>query len=534
MSHHLSAYGFKEIQQRGSVEDPNTPISEAIDWLDASGTKSGRTVGLNSALHYHAVWRAVDLIAKDIAKINLFVYERQGDQGKQRATTHPAYRLLRKKPNRWQTHYAFFHMLTAHLTLAGNAYAFIDRNRNGVPVELLPLDPQSVTVVREAGEVWYWIRTSDLNLRISAADILHLKRFSWDGLVGLNPVQYAREILGVGLSGTDYQASFFKNSGKPSAVLETDHTLKDEEFKRVRDSWNAAYSGANNAHKVAILEHGLSLKPFSVNAKDAQVLELLQDNTRAVANIFNLPPHKLGDTTRTSFASLEQENQAYLDDTLDPILVNWEQELDCKILSASEREADTHFIEFDRKALMRADLGATGEFLNKALQGHPWITVNEARGVMNMNALEGHDVIAVPTNNFGTTNAVDTTDDNEDIAAANTDEQARAFVAVAQQTALRLWRRMVPAAKKEAKKDAPDFPGITERWINEFTEELAPVAQGLRAIGLDADAIVDEWNSALIGCFLGTINDTGTRTPEVISSRLQDKEIAFVAKIGVE
>lgn len=537
MSLKLKAYGVPE--QRGSIENPNVPISEAIDFLlDGEESLTGRRVSANSALKYHAVWRAVDLIAKDIAKVNVFIYERGAGGNKERARDHAAYKLIRKRPNSWQTHYTFFHMLTAHATLHGNGYAFISRDIRGRPLELIPLDPGQVTVLREGGEVVYWIR--DVNIKVTPADVIHIKRFTWDGLVGLNPINYARENFGLGLAGTDYQNVFFNNNGKPSAVLETPNVFTPEAAARLRRSWNSAHTGVTNAHKVAILENGLQLKPYSINPKDAQVLELLQDNVRAIANIFNLPPHKLGDTTRTSFASLEQENQAYLDDTLDPMLVNWEQELAYKLLTEDEHMNDTHFVEFDRKALMRADLAATGEFLTKALQSAPWMTINEARTMLNMNTLEGYDEILIPTNNFG-----EPVEDappeggppTDDVADTGEDEEtARAVYQMLDNTARRYWRRLSGRATREAKKKAPDYTSWVDEVRAEFCDDVAPLSVVLSCRAGEHPNYTEGWSSILFDQFNSIIQETKRNTPATLDKRLKDNETAAIAALkgGIE
>jgi HK97 family phage portal protein len=102
------------------------------------------------------------------------------------------------------------------------------------------------------------------------------------------------------------------------------------------------YSGLENAHKAALLEDGVDLKILSNNARDSQLLETRAHEIREVANWFGIPPHKLGDTTRTAYASLEQENQSYLDDAVDPWLVTWEEEGRDKLLTEEQKAKPTH------------------------------------------------------------------------------------------------------------------------------------------------------------------------------------------------
>jgi hypothetical protein len=122
---------------------------------------------------------------------------------------------------------------------------------------------------------------------------------------------------------------------------------------------------------------------------------------RDVANWLGVPPHKLGDNTRTAYNSLEAENQAFLDDSLDYWLVNWEHECREKLLSDRQKQRDTHFIEFERKALVQADLKTRAEYYKTATGGRPWMSPDEVREKENMNlALGEQSEIKDPANNF--------------------------------------------------------------------------------------------------------------------------------------
>ena len=86
-----------------------------------------------------------------------------------------------------------------------------------------------------------------------------------------------------------YGASFLKNGAWPSDVLEHPGVLKDP--ARVRDNWQADYGGAANAHRVAVLEDGMSYKAISLPSKDSQFLYTCQFGVEGICRIFRVPPH---------------------------------------------------------------------------------------------------------------------------------------------------------------------------------------------------------------------------------------------------
>ena len=384
-----------DARVRRSLEDPRTSLSDPDEWLyDAMGggrrSSSGLRVNRETALTYSAVWRAKNMISRDIGKIPTILYKRTSN-GKERASEHPAYRLLRYKPNREMNAYQFKMTLQNH-ALDGNGYAYVFRKGDGTPEELIPLNPDNTYPVRENGRLLYvttFTMKNEQHMRkLLPENVIHIKGLGFDGLIGYSVIQKARESLGLGMAAAEYGSRFFSNGVRPSVVLEHPGLLNEEAEGRLRSSWEKMHQGLDNSHRLAILEDGLKLKPLSFNSKDSQLLETRQFEIREVANWYGVPPHKLGDTTRTAYASLEQENQGYLDDALDGWMVNWEMECYDKTLSEKEKASDSHFIEFLRQALVRTDLKTRGEYFKAALGGNPWMVPDEVRSLENLNDLE--------------------------------------------------------------------------------------------------------------------------------------------------
>lgn len=76
--------------------------------------------------------------------------------------------------------------------------------------------------------------------------------------------------------------------------------------ERLRNSWNAAYGGAGNAGKVAILEEGMTFTPVSISPQDAQLLEKRKFTVEEICRIFRVPPHLVQNLDRTTFNNIEQ------------------------------------------------------------------------------------------------------------------------------------------------------------------------------------------------------------------------------------
>ena len=377
--------------QRRSLENPRTSLSNPDAWfyeaLGAGSSASGANVNRKTALTLAAFWRAVNLLGDTVAKIPLYVYARDGE-GKQRATDHPAYPILRYKANPTMTAEVFKRTLTAHRITKGNGYAFIDRDGSARVLGLYPLDPERTYPVRVDGVLGYVTTSNGKDVPLRADQVLHIRGLGWDGLLGYSVLEYARDSLGLGMTIVTHQSKVFRNGAFPGVVIEAPSTVKltAEAAEKLRISWDRLYSGGENAGRSAVLQDGLTAKALSISARDSQMIEAAQQGVRDVSNWTGVPPHKLGDQTRNAYNSLEQENQSFLDDTIDPIFVTWEEECRDKLLSEDEKRRDTHVVEFRRQALIRADMNTRGAFYQKAVGG-PWMRADEARGLENMNPM---------------------------------------------------------------------------------------------------------------------------------------------------
>jgi HK97 family phage portal protein len=226
-------------------ENPRFSLTDPAAWdAFADGPPSGTGVAITreTALTFSPWWRGVTLLSRDVGKLPLYIYRRNGD-GKDRAADHPAYRLLLRKPNEAQTALEFRSQLTAHALSGGNGYAYITRENGVDPTELLPLDPDCTYPVRADGVLHYVTEAGGVQRKLFAADVLHIKGFSWDGLSGVSVVKKAKDVLGLGLGALKSQAVSLKNGSRPGVVLETPNALDDKTKTNLRESWERMHTG---------------------------------------------------------------------------------------------------------------------------------------------------------------------------------------------------------------------------------------------------------------------------------------------------
>src|SRR5690554_6885977 len=138
---------------RASVQDAGgglaiTTASELDAALRAGAlSASGASVTPDSAMRVAAVYACVRIISGAVATLPLHIKRRVDARTREDASDAPIWRVLRRRPNRWQTPSQFRRMMQAHLLLRGNGYAMIVRSRGEVR-ELIPLHPDRVAVTQ--------------------------------------------------------------------------------------------------------------------------------------------------------------------------------------------------------------------------------------------------------------------------------------------------------------------------------------------------------------------------------------------------
>ncbi|QNO17888.1 phage portal protein [Caproicibacterium amylolyticum] len=388
-----------------SRDKPQNRVGSAFSFLFGS-TTSGKTVNERTAMQTTAVYACVRILAEAIAGLPLHVYRYRTDGGKERIPQHPLYSLLHDEPNSEMTSFVFRETLMSHLLLWGNAYAQVVRNGRGQVVALYPLLPNKMEVNRAVdGELLYtYYRDADESgikpeggyITLRRDEVLHIPGLGFDGLIGYSPIAMAKNAIGMSLATEEYGASFFANGANPGGVLEHPGVIKD--IQRVKDSWNTAYQGSGNAHKVAVLEEGMKFQAIGIPPEQAQFLETRKFQIDEIARIFRVPPHMVGDLEKSSFSNIEQQSLEFVKYTLDPWVVRWEQSLQQSLILPSEKPS--LFIKFNLDGLLRGDYASRMSGYATGRQ-NGWFSANDIRELEDMNrisAVEGGDLYLINGN----------------------------------------------------------------------------------------------------------------------------------------
>lgn len=360
-------------------------------------SSSGVSVTENNAMQITAVGAAVRILSESIASLPLMLYSRTTGGGRVKATWHPLFNILHDQPNPLMTAMTFRELLMSHVLLWGNGYAEIEWDKSGQIVGLWPLRPDVTIPLYDPAkkEIFYKTTINSEVFILPAYRVLHIYGLGFDGIKGYSPIRMHREAIGLAKATEKYGSKYFGNGAKPGGVLEHPNNLSKDAADRLRSSWNEMHSGLDNAHRVAILEEGLTYKQIGLPPEDSQFLETRKFQIEEISRIYRVPPHMLGSLDKATFSNIEHQGIEFVTHTLRPWLVRTEQAISIRCLTVDERKK--YYSEHIADALLRGDTKSRYEAYAIGRQ-NGWLSANDIRQKENENTIEGGDVYLVNGN----------------------------------------------------------------------------------------------------------------------------------------
>jgi HK97 family phage portal protein len=295
---------------------PWTPTQDRALWqvgdIPMQPTWSGQSVTPDRALRLSTVWGCVRLLADSVSTLPLQVF--RDDE----RDPLPTPRLLQRPSADHPELADWLWAIMASLLLRGNAWGMItDRSGAGLlPAQVDLLDPDRVGVQedRDAPPV---IRVD--GQEVGRAELWHVKAYPVAGsILGMSPIAYAKESIGLGLAAERFGAQFFGEGAVPSGVLETDQRLTRETAENLLALWNMRHQ---RRHQPAVLSQA-KYRNISVAPEEAQFIETQRANVATICRYYGVPAEMMGGETagHEAYTSPEMRSTDLLTWTLRPWL----------------------------------------------------------------------------------------------------------------------------------------------------------------------------------------------------------------------
>lgn len=366
-----------------------------------TNTSAGVPVDEVSSLKYLTVYACVSLIAGDIARLPLIIYQKMEDGSKRKALNHPLYDLLHNTPNEEISSFNWRETVQAQLLLWGNSYNLVQRNPfSGEVLSISPIENPGGMVVKRTnkGIIYEWYEDGEKIVK-QRKDILHLAGFGFNGLMGISNISLAKEAIGLGLAAESFGSTYFSNGNHPSGIVTLPmeaQPMEEAEEEEYLKALKKQYSGLGKHHQMMVFQNGEKYQQVTIPLNDCQFLESRNFQKDEICGMFHVPPHKIAKHGQNSnYNNLEQENQGYLDSCLTHWTTRWEQTLSQQLLRKDERQQG-FYIEFLIAGFLKGDMKARAEFYRTLFNmGYP---LNRILNKENENPVDGGNQGFIPLN----------------------------------------------------------------------------------------------------------------------------------------
>ncbi len=377
---------------RGKSAKQDATLETLLDTLGIDRTSSA----MSEATYY----ACLKVLSEGLAKLPIRVQQYTEAGGVRVAREHHLYRVLHDRPNPYMTASVFWGLAEQMRDDRGNAYAYIDYNRETGAYKLWPMDPASVRVyydnarlLKDQPDLYYQYSTPQGVITLGSTEVLHFKSFQTkDGLVGVSVKEQLASTIQGNIKAQKMLNRMTDSGMTAKSVLQYTGSLNDDSVERLKEQVERYMKGEiseKDGKNVIPIPMGFTLTPLNLKLADSQFLELRQFSALQIASAFGVKPYQVGDYTKSSYSSAEAQQLSFLVDTLLYIVKHYEEELEAKLLTDAEVAAGYH-IKFDTSVLLRTEFQTLITTLKEAVNGF-LMTPNEARSRLDLPAKEGGD-----------------------------------------------------------------------------------------------------------------------------------------------
>lgn len=401
---------IRRTNSRATQEKALSPADSRGGWQNIvrefypGAWQQGVETNLDDTLRHWVVFRCVQIIAADVAKMGVNLV-RRGADGVWHATEDRQRDRLLRRPNQFQNRIQFFENWMTSKLVHGNAYILKKRDRDERVISLHVLDPlRTIPLITDEGEVFYEIQRDNIvgltatRLVVPADEIIHDRwNCLYHPLVGLSPIYAAAVTAMTGTRIENNSAHLFANGARPGGVLTAPGAIAQDTADRMKAYWDENFTG-KNAGKVAVLGDGLTYAQMALSAVDAQLVEQLGWGSTAIAGVFGVPAYMINAAAVPATNNVEALTQQYYSQCLQQHVEQIEAALDDGLGLLDEGNGKLG-VMFDLDDLLRMD---TATLVKTAGEGvaRGILTPNEARAKLGHGPIEGGSSAYLQQQNF--------------------------------------------------------------------------------------------------------------------------------------
>jgi HK97 family phage portal protein len=251
--------------------------------------------------------------------------------------------LLQVRPNPMMTASQLQEQIEYRKIYYGNAYVFIERTEYGDVKALWLATGGGYNPIMDTYTITYnGVDGPHIDIKVPAKDVLHFKNvfLTGDYYMGLPTLTFAYKALQIAATADDQALQDVAKGGKHKILLKEEkgptigtrgRSNPDELRKTAK-----RFEGDWQSNDVVLLDNVMDPTIISQTAQQLQLLENRGFQVSDIARILGIPRIMMMEDAGSSYKMPEHATQEFLLRTIQPIIREWEDELNSKLLTSED------------------------------------------------------------------------------------------------------------------------------------------------------------------------------------------------------
>lgn len=310
-------------------------------------------------LYLRQPWVAtvVNSISKSIARLKMNVWDTTPATGNilkpAKGESASAYAKLMANPCPTMPPMKFRLWLATTFEIYGEAYLIKIRDDRDRTVGFVPMHPSLTQIFRnQFGELTYRFMGQPNEL-MSEDMVVPFTSYNPETMMrGISRLEPLRSTLLNEDASRRATASWWKNMGRPSAVMHVEGKLNPAAKQSLREQLQMMYQGAENAGKIAVLENGSKLEQWQLSSEEMQYIDSRKLNREEVCAVYDISPTAVHILDHATFSNVTENLRGVYRDSICPRLEFFESVFDYYVGSEFNAQQE---MRFDTRQVLRGD-----------------------------------------------------------------------------------------------------------------------------------------------------------------------------------
>lgn len=326
----------------------------------------------NGEIYDSEIVRAcIDAIARNAAKLNIT------QQGSAKFN-----KFLLYSPNLYMSSYDFIYKVVSKLYTQNNVFIEIEKDINGVPINLIPIDYKQVKFSKDRQFVYFTLEDGN-KMKGLYSDLIHLRRhYNNKAMYGSSNYVPLDATIQAHMSANDGIINAIKSSARLRGLLKFSQTLRPEDLIKQRDEFTRDYLGADNDGGIAVLDSKAEFQELKSEFKtiDDKQMATIREN---IYRYFGVSENII----KSSYT--EDEYNSFYSSTIEPIAIQMSLEFTRKLFTDKEISCGNKIV-FSAERLTFANNSTKSNLINTLLPLGV-LSINEARTILELAPIDDGD-----------------------------------------------------------------------------------------------------------------------------------------------